>query len=167
MNVAETLLEADHGFAVHCKAEMTGLDDAGVHRTDRDLMQAFALRRQKLIARRNRMRVDPSCKWMLDAPATMIEPGPLVSKAERFRPAEVLDCPFEADRGRVYLSNRGELAALAFDRHDDDLGVLQQRHVHLIGVAPKSEQRHAACRKLPGEHTPCLSAHDHARRGLV
>ena len=51
----------------------------------------------------------------------------------------------------MHLSDRRELAVLAFDRHNDDLGVLQQRHVHLIGVTPKSEQRQVACRKLPGE----------------
>src|SRR5260370_35024631 len=134
MNVAETVIEANHGFAVDGEAEMTGLDDAGMHRTDRDLMQTFAFGRQELIQRRNRMRFDPSSKWALHAPAAMIEPRPLVLKAGRFQPAEVMDCAFEADRGRMHLSDRRELAVLAFDRHDDDLGVLPQRPVPLIGV---------------------------------
>ena len=84
MNVAETLLEADHGFAVDGEAEMAGLDDTGMHRTNRDLMQAFALGRQEVIRRRNRRRFDPSSKWVLHAPAAMIEPGPLVLKVGRF-----------------------------------------------------------------------------------
>ena len=167
MNVAETLLEANHGFAVDGEAEMTGLDDAGMHRANRDLMKAFALRRQELIRRRSGMRLDPGSEWVLHAPAAMIEPGSSVRKVGRFRPPEVLDCAFEADRGRMHLSDRRELAALAFDRHDDNLGVLQQRHVHLVGVTPESGQRHAACRELSGEHAPRLRAHDDARRGLV
>src|SRR6266849_5394727 len=101
MNVAEALLEANHGFAVDGEAEMTGLDDTGMHRTNRDLMQAVALGRQKSICRCNRMRLDPNSKWVLHAPAAMIEPRPLVLKVGRFRPEEVMDCAFEADRGRM------------------------------------------------------------------
>src|SRR6266571_2040990 len=96
MNIAETLLEADHGFAVDGKAEMARLDDAGMH-----------------------------------------------------------------------LSDRRKLAVPAFDRHDDDLALLEQRHVHLTGIPPQTEQRRAACRKLRGEHAPSLRAHDDARSGLV
>jgi hypothetical protein len=84
MNVAETLFEADHGFAVDGETEMAGLDDTGMHRTYRDLMQAFALGRQKRICRRNRRRFDPSSKWVLHSPAAMIEPRPLVLKLGRF-----------------------------------------------------------------------------------
>src|SRR5258708_11740787 len=112
------------------------------------------------------MRFDPGSKWALHAPAAMIEPGPLVLKAGRFQSAEVMDCAFEAYRGRMHLSDRRELAVRAFDRHDDDLGVLQQRHVRLIGVTPKSEQRHAAPRQLPPAHKPPLRGHPEARRRL-
>ena len=167
MNIAETLLEADHGFAVDGEAEMARLDDTGMHRTDRDLMQAFALRRQELIRCRNRARFDVSSKRVLHTKAVMIEPRPPVSKVKRFQPVEVLDRAFEANRGRMHLSDRRKLAVPALDRHDDDLALLEQRHVHLTGIPPQTEQRRAACRKLRGEHAPRLRAHDDARSGLV
>ena len=167
MNIAETLLEADHGFAVDGEAEMARLDDAGMHRTDRDLMQAFALRRQELIRCRNRARFDVSSKRVLHTKAVMIEPRPPVSKVKRFQPVEVLDRAFEANRGRMHLSDRRKLAVPALDRHDDDLALLEQRHVHLTGISPQTEQRRAACRKLRGEHAPRLRAHDDARSRLV
>ena len=46
VHVAEPLFEPDHGLAVGGEAEMPGLDDAGMHRADRDLVQAFAFGRR-------------------------------------------------------------------------------------------------------------------------
>src|SRR5436309_5278825 len=129
MNIAETLLEADHGFAVDGEAEMARLDDTGMHRTDRDLMQAFALRRQELIRCRNRARFDVSSKRVLHTKAVMIEPRPPVSKVKRFQPGEVLDLAFEANRGRMRLSDRRKLAVPAFDPHDDEISLIEQQQV--------------------------------------
>ena len=47
VDVAEPLLEPHDGLAVGGEAEMPGLDDAGMHRADRDLVQALALGRQE------------------------------------------------------------------------------------------------------------------------
>ena len=47
MHIAEPLLQPHHVFAIGGEAEVAGLDDAGMHRADRNLMQAFAFRRQK------------------------------------------------------------------------------------------------------------------------
>src|SRR5260370_17019615 len=105
MNVAETLLEADHGFAVDGEAEMARLDDAGMHRTDRDLMQTFAFGRQELIQRRNRTRFDVSSKRVLHTKAVMIEPRPPVLKAKRFHPVQSLDLPFQPNPRRIHLSH--------------------------------------------------------------
>ena len=52
MHVAEPLFEPHHGLAIGGEAEMSRLDDAGMHRADRDLVQAFAFRRQKVIGGR-------------------------------------------------------------------------------------------------------------------
>ena len=41
MDVAQPLLEPDHGLAVAGEAEMAGLDDPGMDRPDRDLVQAL------------------------------------------------------------------------------------------------------------------------------
>jgi hypothetical protein len=40
VDVAEPLLEPDHRLAVGGEAEMAGLDDAGMDRADRNLVQA-------------------------------------------------------------------------------------------------------------------------------
>ena len=49
VRVAEPLLQPHHGLAVAGEAEMPGLDDAGMHRADRDLVQVLALDRQECI----------------------------------------------------------------------------------------------------------------------
>ena len=46
VHVAEALFEPHHGLAAGGEAKMTRLDDAGVHRPDRNLMQRFRLRRE-------------------------------------------------------------------------------------------------------------------------
>ena len=46
VDVAEPLLQPHHGLAVGGEAEMPGLDDAGMHRPDRDLVQALAFDRR-------------------------------------------------------------------------------------------------------------------------
>jgi hypothetical protein len=51
VGVSEPLLQPDHGLAAGGKAEMPGLDDPRMHRADRYLMQAVALRRQEAIGR--------------------------------------------------------------------------------------------------------------------
>ena len=51
VHVAKPLLQPHHGFAIAGEAEMARLDDAGMHRTDGDLMQALAFDRQERIAR--------------------------------------------------------------------------------------------------------------------
>ncbi len=47
VDVAQPFLQAHHRLAVGGEAEMPGLDDAGMDRTDRDLVQALALDRQE------------------------------------------------------------------------------------------------------------------------
>ena len=54
VHVAEPLLQPRHGLAVGGEAEMAGLDDAGMHRPDRNLVQALALDRQEFVGRRDR-----------------------------------------------------------------------------------------------------------------
>ena len=60
VHVAQALFQPHHRFAIGGEAEMARLDDAGVHRTDGDLVQAFAFDRQERIggrvARRGRAR---------------------------------------------------------------------------------------------------------------
>jgi hypothetical protein len=45
VDITEALFQPHHRFAIGGEAEMPRLDDAGMDRTDRDLMQPFALDR--------------------------------------------------------------------------------------------------------------------------
>ena len=54
VDIAEALLQPDDGLARRGEAEMARLDDAGMHRADRDLMEALAFGRQERIRRRRR-----------------------------------------------------------------------------------------------------------------
>ena len=56
VHVAQALLQPHHGLAIGGEAEMARLDDAGVHRTDRNLVQALAFHRQERIGGRIRHR---------------------------------------------------------------------------------------------------------------
>ena len=65
VHVAEPLFEPHHGLAAGGEAEMSGLDDAGMHRADRNLMQALALDRQELVGvacRRSGVRAPSGCR---------------------------------------------------------------------------------------------------------
>jgi hypothetical protein len=55
VDVAEPLLQPHHRLAVGREAEMAGLDDAGMDRADRNLVQPFALDRQEFVARAARL----------------------------------------------------------------------------------------------------------------
>ena len=54
---------------------MSGLDDARMHRADRNLMQAIAFRREETVGRRRRQRVDAISQREAYTPTVVIEPG--------------------------------------------------------------------------------------------
>ena len=56
MLVAERDFEVEHALAVAVEAEMPGLDDPGMHRTDRDLVNFGAGDREERPRRRSRSR---------------------------------------------------------------------------------------------------------------
>jgi hypothetical protein len=49
MDIAQPLLEPDDGLAAGGEAEMARLDDSGMYRSDRDLVEAFAIGWQEWI----------------------------------------------------------------------------------------------------------------------
>ena len=82
MHIAEPLLETDHGLAVGGEAEMAGLDDAGVHRPDRDLMQARTFRPAgKYRARRRPESATAAPSGCRHAPAAVVEPAAGIRRA--------------------------------------------------------------------------------------
>ena len=50
VHIAQPLFEPHHRLAIRGEAEMARLDDAGMDRADRDLVQALALDRQERTA---------------------------------------------------------------------------------------------------------------------
>ena len=100
VHIAETLLQAHHRLPARREPEMAGLDDAGVHGTHRNPVQALAFGRQERIGawRLRRCRC-PGCKGLLHAPATMVEPGSRVGQARRPQSIEVVNRSLQADRG--------------------------------------------------------------------
>ncbi len=100
VRVAQPCFQADDSFAIGVEAKMPWLDDAGVYRTDRDLMQAFTFGGQKRI----RVRVR-SChlraKRMAQAPAAMIKPGTQVRRVVGRQAEKVMNGAFQPDRRGV------------------------------------------------------------------
>ena len=79
VHVAQPLLEAHHRLAVGGEAEVTGLDDAGMDRADRYLVQPLALDRQELVTR----------LALAVGPTSVIEPWPGIRQALRLDAVEV------------------------------------------------------------------------------
>ena len=102
VHVAEPLLEPRHRLAIGREAEMAGLDDPGMHRADRNLMQAVAVHRQEFVVdriapRRRRARAERRAQ----SPLAVIEPGAVVGRVRRPVAVKVADGPFEPDRRQM------------------------------------------------------------------
>ena len=92
VDIAEPLLQPHDRLAVGGEAEMAGLDDAGMDRADRDLVQALAFGGEEAIgaAAARPLRIG-AAERMAHAPAAVVEPGALVEQALRLEPEEVAD----------------------------------------------------------------------------
>ena len=92
VGVAEALFQPHHRLAVAGEAEMSGLDNAGVHGPHRDLMQVGTFDREERVSGRV---------------SAMQEPGPSVGQADRVEPVQIARGPFEAQRGDMHAADRG------------------------------------------------------------
>ncbi len=84
VHVAEPLLEPRHRLAIRREAEMAGLDDAGMHGADRNLVQAVTVHGQETVVdriapRRRRARAERRVQF----PLAVIEPGAPVGGVRR------------------------------------------------------------------------------------
>ena len=118
VGISQPLFQPDHGLAARGKAEMPGLDDAGMHRTDRNLVQAVAFRRQEAIGRRLRQRVDAISQREAHAPMVVIEPGAGIGQAFRRQSEQIADGALQSKRRRVMLADR-RIAAIGAIQADD------------------------------------------------
>ena len=86
VNVAEPLLQPHDRLAAGVEAEMARLDDPGMHRPDRNLMQPDAFGAEKRVALRlAAARRGARPERMAERPAAMVEPRPRVGRAPRLQ----------------------------------------------------------------------------------
>ena len=96
----EALLQPHHVFAIGCEAKMARLDDACVHRPDRDLVQPLALGGKEFVRRGLTCR-SLFTERMPHVPEAKIEPGPRVGCINRIKPEQITDRAFEPNCGWV------------------------------------------------------------------
>src|SRR6185312_5777726 len=140
----------DDGLAAGGEAEMPGLDDPRVNRTDRDLMKILALSRKERVRRRLAALPLPRViERVSHVPPSMIQPGALVRRAVGRNAEKVVDGAFQADRWRMNGTDRGEPPRPAVQAQRGEIGapLVEQRHVNGITIAPQPEQ----CRLARGK----------------
>ena len=144
VDVAEPLLEPHDGLAVGGEAEMAGLDDAGMDRADRNLVQALAFARQERVGRAPRpQRPAATASGWREAPAAMVEPGPRVGQADGGEPEQILDRALRAGcAGACRRPTEGKRPVGTGQRRDRDVArrLVEQRHMHGGTLAPQAEQ---------------------------
>src|SRR6185437_2462320 len=138
VRVAEPGFEPDNGLAIRVEAEMPRLDNAGVNRADRDLVQAFAFGRQKCVRLRLHVR-RLRAKRMARTPLPVIQPRPRIRRVLGLKPEEIADRALQTDRGRMLLRDGKEAPVRTSKAYDTHLGsgFVQKRHVNGCGVTPK------------------------------
>ena len=154
VHVAEALLEAHHRFAIGGEAEMARLDDACVHRADRDLMQAFALDGQERIGRRI---------------GTVVEPGTRVGQSVGDKTEQVAHGAFQTDRRRVHGADRriATVRAIEAQHGDRRLARVKDCHMRATDLAPQPKQRPVTGGKPVGGMLPRRRVDDEARKRAV
>src|SRR5665213_237239 len=137
MNKPKPLLEPHHVFAIGSEVEVSRLDDAGMHWTDCNLMQAFAFRRQELISF-DFARGRAFAEWMTDIPEPEIEPTSVVGRLDRFQAEQVVNRAFQPDRRRVAHGDARIFVAVSDIAEDGDVTKIfsHQRHVNQRCVTP-------------------------------
>ena len=139
VDVAEPLFEPHDRLAIGGEAEMPGLDDAGMHRPDRDLVQALALDREEGYAAAGASPAPGSlavAERMADAPAAVIEPGPRVGGAFGPRARRDRRSPAPAGSPAVARADRGEASVGAVEAQHRDVVAIEECHVHRLRLAP-------------------------------
>src|SRR5207244_8985245 len=103
------LLQPHQIFAVGGEPEMPGLDDAGMHRANRDLMQSLAFVCQELVGRGGGCcACTGGAKRPGLIPRAVIEPWPRIGATGGLQPKQVPDCPLKAPRRRMPCSDARE-----------------------------------------------------------
>ena len=164
VDIAEALLEPHDRLAICGEAEMAGLDDPGMHRTDRNLVQVLAFDGEEEKRRGPRRRFGVRPEWLHHVPGAEIEPRPQVPEPVRLESIEIADRTLEPDRRRMMRADRGKALVVALVADDAALArlLVEQRHVHGALLCPKAHQRPAAGSEIARNAAPGGVIHDHA-----
>jgi hypothetical protein len=144
VHIAQALLQTDHSLAAGGEAEVAGLDDAGVHRSNWDLVQALALCRQEVVAAFPVGLTRKMSERAAHAPDAVVEPRPLVQSAQGMQTEQIMDGALETDRRWMMPPDRGEAPCAGQAEHADRAGLVEQRHVRHVRLAEQAEQGRAA-----------------------
>jgi hypothetical protein len=143
VHVAEPLLQARHGLAIRRETEMARLDDAGMDRTDRDLVKAVAMHGQEGIVRRIAPgRRGPRPERCAQLPLAMIEPAAAVRSIRRDVTIKIANGAFEPDGGRMVPTDGGKACPRDAERKHARIGGRRRphRHVDRAGIAPQPDE---------------------------
>ena len=164
---AKPLLKPHDGFAIGREAEMARLDNAGVHGSDRYLVERFAFCGKERVAVTGGVDLFGVAARMTHAPAAMIEPGPLVGRVFGSQAIKIADRALEPQRRRMQSPDgwKGALGAVQRDDAQARLPLFEHRHVNARRFAPEAEEFALALRKTFGESEPTSSVDDLTRPG--
>ena len=161
VGVAQTFLEPHHGLAIGADAEMTGLDDAGMDRSDRQLVNVLSFDGKESVLLGWPSIVSLRGKRGMHAPFPVIEPGARIRQADRNKCEQIGDGTFQADRRRMYSAHRRIAALRAREaQHQDAARVTGVRDGHMNGLwlAPEPEQGQGTAAQadlpLPSRYRP-------------
>ena len=136
------------------KSKMPGLDDAGMHGADRNLMQPLALGGEESVGRNVSGRRRSRAERREDRPTSMVQPRPRIRRADRAhsRTNPVSRAPGgspEHDRRRpmeTFPLSQTKLAMAISPRCS-----VEQRHMDHAGVAPQSGKGPEAVAQADGQ----------------
>ena len=143
VGVAQPLFQPHHGLAAGGEAEMSRLDDSGMHGTDRDLVQAVAFGRQKAIGRSRPAAAalrSPSGCCTSQKPRS--SQGRVSGAPSGVEAKQIVDGALQPDRWRVEPADRrkASIRAVQADHRDFAVGFIHDRHMHRRSAA-RSPQR--------------------------
>src|SRR5208337_2975238 len=143
VRVAEQCLQPHDGLALGGEAEMTGLDDAGVDRADRNLVQIVAVGGQEggRFRRAADARLRPDGQRVRDRPASVIEPRAVIHGAVGRMAPQVMDGAFEP-RGGGAVRRQGGVASVLDLRAEQArrVGLRRIQRVHDLRVGPQADE---------------------------
>jgi len=159
-------------LAIGGEAEMAGLDDPGMDRTDRNLVQPLALGRKELVWPRVARCVAAGERIGL-APDIVIEPWsqirPQIVGGNCNKPEQIMDGPFQPKRGRMMAGDAWKCAGRTLVGDDRDLGraAIEHCHMHCGRLAPEAEQCETSLDQSIDRRLPARLRHNRTRPGSV